>query len=109
MIRNDILWKGLIENIFPDFIPFFLPQFSHLFDTSRPVEFLDKELQNLYPEIADLSDVRFVDKLVKVFTTDGDEKWVLIHIEVQGYYDRNFAERMYTYFRRILDSYGGRL
>ena len=48
---------------------------------------------------------KFVDKLVKVFTRTGKEKWILIHIEVQGYQDRDFAKRKFTYFYRILDKY----
>jgi len=28
---------------------------------------------------------RVVNKLVKVFLLDGSEKWLLIHIEIQGY------------------------
>jgi predicted transposase YdaD len=106
MTRNDILWKGLIENLFPHFIPFFLPPYQHLFNFSRPATFLDKELQNLFPQPERLADVRFVDKLVKVYTTAGEEKWVLIHIEVQGYYDKAFPDRMFSYYRRILDHYG---
>lgn len=106
MTRNDVLWKGLIEDIFPYFIPFFLPQYQHLFDLTQPIEFLDKELQQLYPEPADYQDIRFVDKLVKLRTVEGEEKWVLIHIEVQGYSDSNFSQRMFSYFYRILDRYG---
>jgi hypothetical protein len=105
MQRNDVLWKGLIEDIFPFFIPFFLPQYVHLFDLIRPVEFLDKELQQLYPPEEGLQHPRFVDKLVKVFTMEGTEHWVLIHVEVQGQRDEEFAQRMFRYFYRILDRY----
>ncbi len=106
MTRNDIYWKGLIEDLFPYFIPFFLPQYATLFDLTRPVEFLDKELQQLYPAPDNDSETRFVDKLIKVFATSGEEKWVLIHIEVQGYSDPAFAQRIFHYFYRILDRYG---
>lgn len=107
MTRNDTLWKGLIEDIFPYFIPFFLPEHAHLFDLNKPVEFLDKELQQINPAPeAETAELRFVDKLVKVHTVDGEEKWVLIHIEVQGYNDAKFAQRMFHYFYRILDRYG---
>jgi len=36
---------------------------------------------------------------------DGTEKWLLIHLEVQGYYDADFVKRMYTYNYRIFDRY----
>lgn len=104
MLRNDALWKGLLEDIFPYFIPFFLPEHSYLFDIEKPFEFLDKELQQLYPQETE-QELKFVDKLVKAFTKDGKEKWILIHIEVQGYKDADFGKRMFTYFYRILDRY----
>ncbi len=107
MTRNDILWKGLIEDIFPYFIPFFLPEHAYLFDLNKPFEFLDKELQQITPASeSETGGLRFVDKLVKVYTTGGEERWVLIHIEVQGYSDANFSQRMFNYFYRILDRYG---
>jgi predicted transposase/invertase (TIGR01784 family) len=40
-----------------------------------------------------------------VFTKQGREQWILVHIEVQGYQDAQFAQRMFTYFYRILDRY----
>jgi len=46
-----------------------------------------------------------VDKLVKVFLLSGREKWVLIHIEVQGYPDADFEERMFIYYYCIFDKY----
>jgi len=45
-----------------------------------------------------------VDKL-KVFTRDGNEKWILVHIEVQGSTDKTFGYRMFQYFYRIYDKY----
>jgi hypothetical protein len=46
-----------------------------------------------------------VDKLVKVYLKDGQEKWILVNIEVQGYRDPHFEERMFTYYYRIKDRY----
>jgi len=48
---------------------------------------------------------KYVDKLVKVNLKDGNEKWILIHIEVQGYPDKNFSQRMFRYFYRIFDKH----
>lgn len=42
-----------------------------------------------------------MDKVVKVWLLDGEEAWVLVHVEVQGQYDRNFAERIYIYNYRL--------
>ncbi|MES2777676.1 MAG: hypothetical protein V4722_26090 [Bacteroidota bacterium] len=105
MIRNDILWKGILENLFGYFLRFFYAEHLPLFDFKKGFEFLDKELEQLFP-VESMECPKYVDKLVKVFTTGGTEEWILIHIEVQGYKDKDFARRMFTYFYRILDRYG---
>lgn len=48
---------------------------------------------------------RIVDKLVKVYLQNGEEKSLLIHIEVQSYREENFPERMFIYNYRIYDRY----
>jgi len=106
MKQDDLLWKALFEDVFDDFLLFFFEDAAKEFDLERGFEFLDKELDQLFPaENKDGKHLRFVDKLVKVFTKKGEEKWVLIHVEVQGYNDPGFANRMFTYFYRILDRY----
>ena len=101
-ISKDTLWKGIIEDLFEDFCAYFFPEWAaEVADFSKPMEFLDKELEAIAPEAS--SQKRYADKLIKVFTKTGDEQWILIHIEVQGYQDEHFAQRMFTYFYRILD------
>ncbi|MDU9050030.1 MAG: hypothetical protein Q3M30_14370 [Candidatus Electrothrix sp. Rat3] len=48
---------------------------------------------------------READRLLEVYLKDGGAEWILIHIEVQSYRDRTFAERMYVYNYRIFDKY----
>ena len=48
---------------------------------------------------------RYADKLAEVYTLDGAETWVLVHIEIQGRADPGFAERMYVYHYRLFDRY----
>lgn len=103
--NGDIYWKGILEDLFADFLRFFYTNADRLFDIDRGFEFLDKELEQLFPE-EDPEHPKFVDKLVKVFNKKGKEEWLLIHIEVQGYTEKTFAERMFTYFYRIRDRYG---
>lgn len=103
--RNDILWKSILEDTFEDFLRFFFLEADALFDFSKDFEFLDKELEQLFPPEDDHYAGRFVDKLVKVFTKEGTEEWILVHIEVQGYTDPAFADRMFTYYYRIWDKY----
>jgi predicted transposase YdaD len=75
----------------------------------REFAFLDKELAEMYPEPEKESDVRVVDKLVKVFRRDGAEEWVLVHIEIQDKTNARdralFSERMFRYFYRCFDRY----
>ncbi|TAE17098.1 MAG: hypothetical protein EAZ95_07005 [Bacteroidetes bacterium] len=101
MISKDILWKGIIEDLFDDFLPYFFPDLSQEIDFQAGFEFLDKELDTLLPEAE--AGKRNADKLVKVFTKQGNAHFILLHIEVQGYKDEDFAERMFTYFYRIRD------
>jgi predicted transposase/invertase (TIGR01784 family) len=105
MKRNDILWKAALEDLFDDFLRFFYPEADKLFDMDKGFEYLDKELEQLFPPEADNHAPRYVDKLVKVFTLNGQEEWILVHIEVQGYTDQDFAKRMFQYYYRILDKY----
>lgn len=101
--RNDILWKGILEEVFEDFLRFVFPHADRMFDMNKGFTFLDKELSELYPEPDKDSSTRFVDKLVKVFMRDGREKYLLVHVEVQGQYDPEFPKRMFRYFYRIFD------
>ena len=105
MKRDDTLWKSILEEIFDDFLFFFFPDADKLFDLTKGFEYLDKELEQLFPPEQNEYATRYVDKLVKVFTLTGSEQWILIHIEVQGYNDKHFAQRMFTYFYRIFDKY----
>ncbi len=105
-ISKDTLWKGIIEDLFDDFLLYFFPEWAaQTVDFSKPFLFLDKELDEIYPKPQD-NQKRYADKLVKVFTKTGEEKWLLIHLEVQGYQDENFTERMYIYFSRIREKEG---
>ena len=81
-VTKDILWKGIIEDCFEDFFQFFLPGMGGKIDFERGVVFLDKELEQLMPE--SVNNPRYADKLVKLCTKDGEEHWILIHIEAQG-------------------------
>ena len=105
MKRNDLLWKAALEDLFEDFLLFFYPNAHLLFNLDKDFDYLDKELEQLFPPVDDKYEPRYVDKLVKVFTIKGEEEWILIHIEVQGYADKKFSKRMFQYYYRILDKY----
>ncbi len=102
-ITRDILWKGIIQDFFPEFLSFFFSKYYDHFDLKKGYEFLNKELKQLFPE--QKQDHRIADLLVKVFLKNGEEKWILIHIEVQGYKDETFAKRVFIYAYRSLDRF----
>ena len=106
MKRDDALWKGLIEDLADDFLKFFFPNAEEVFDLNRKISFLDKELEQLFPNNQDEFSPKYVDKLLKVYSKQGKEEWILVHVEVQGSTDKTFARRMFTYYYRILDKYG---
>lgn len=106
-ITNDLIWKLCIENHFEDFMRFFAPDISEDIDFDEGFENLNKELAALAP-VSDSRDRR-CDELLKVRLKGGGEQFVLLHLEVQGYRDADFAERMFTYFYRIKDKYQKRI
>ena len=105
MQKNDILWKSILEDVFEDFLTFFYPESAQIFDFERGFTFLDNELQQLFPPEEENYERKYVDKLVQVFTKEGKDHWVLIHIEVQGSAQATFEERMFRYYYRIYDKY----
>ena len=100
---QDSAWKDIIEELFEDFLAFFFPRIHDDIDLTKGYTFLDKELQKILKTSE--TGKRYADKLVKVYLTSGDEKWLLIHVEVQGYREADLAERIYTYNYRIFDRY----
>ena len=99
----DSPWKEAVEHYFPEFIEFYFPGAYAQIDWSKEHVFLDQELRAVVQD-AELGK-RFVDKLVRVTLLNGDEKWIYIHIEVQGTRQAEFAKRMFVYNYRIYDRY----
>ncbi|MBD2196415.1 MULTISPECIES: DUF4351 domain-containing protein [Calothrix] len=99
----DSPWKDILQTYFSEFMQFFFPNAYNEIDWRQQPEFLDKELQEVVAD-AEIGR-RFADKLVKVYLQNGQETWVLIHVEVQSQEEADFAARMYTYNYRIYDRY----
>ena len=72
-------------------------------DWPRGYKFRDKEFQQIVRD-ASLGR-RYADKLVSVWSTQGEEINVMVHIEIQAARDNDFPERMYVYNYRIYDKY----
>ncbi len=99
----DALWKAIVTEMLPDFIGFFIPELYEVIDFNRGFEFLEQELEKIIKKTK--KNRKYTDKLVKVYLKDGKEQWILIHIELQGYHDEYFGERMFTMFYRIFDKF----
>ncbi|MEH2036947.1 DUF4351 domain-containing protein [Nostoc sp.] len=99
----DSPWKEIIEAYFPQAMHFFFPETYALIDWERPYEFLDKEFQQIAREAE--QGKRYADQLVKVWQTQGEELWLLIHVEIQAQKEDNFPKRMFTYNFRIFDRF----
>jgi len=97
----DNPWKDVLEHFFHHFLAFFFPEAHAAIDWARNYESLDKELQQIVSE-SELG-LRLADKLFKVWLKDGQEAWILIHVEIQNERDPGFAERMFVYNYRIYD------
>src|SRR5947209_7690145 len=103
----DSPWKEALDAYFEAFLLLLFPNVHAQIDWSRGYQPLDKEFQAIQRD-AEVGR-RYVDKLFKVWTKDGTERWVLIHVEVQTTRDATFAERMYVYNYRIRDRYNRRV
>jgi hypothetical protein len=99
----DSPWKDILESYFAEFMAFFFPQAYADIDWSKKYESLDTELQQIVQD-SELGKRR-VDKLVNVCLKNGEESWILIHIEIQSQREPGFAKRMYVYNYRIFDRY----
>lgn len=97
-------WKEALDVYFRPLLDLCFSHAAAQIDWSKPVEFLDKELQEVVRD-AEQGKLR-ADKLVKVHDLNGDEEWLLLHVEVQSQNDPGLPARLYRYNYRIADRYG---
>ena len=104
-IKHDIdsPWKDILSLFFREFIEFFDPGIANEIDWTKTPIFLDKELSKIIKKSQ--TGKRYVDKLVKLWRINGQETWVLLHIEVQSQVQDDFSERMLIYYNRLKDVY----
>ncbi len=99
----DTPWKQILEAYFPQFMAFFFPEAYSQIDWSQGFEFLDGELQQITREAE--TGKKITDKLVKVYLRNGQEQWIVAHIEVQNQKETDFGERVFIYFARLRDKF----
>jgi len=93
--EQDAPWKRILRRLFRPMIQLCSPPLYRLVDWRRGYEFLENELQKL--TIDSQTSKHAVDKLVKVFLKNGEERWILVHIEVQSSRQGEFPMRMWRY------------
>ena len=99
----DETWKEAIGDYFDSFLAFFYPQVYQQIDWTKTPISLDKELEQITASAE--SKTRHADKLFQVWLLDNQEVWILIHVEVQSQYDKEFSQRMFIYNYRAFDLY----
>lgn len=99
----DESWKEALSEYFEPFLSFFFPQVHQLIDWTKAPQSLDKELQQI--TASSETKKRFADKLYQVWLLEGQEVWILIHVEIQSQYETDFPQRMYIYNYRAFDLY----
>ncbi len=103
MSEQDSPWKEALERYLPSFLALYFPTAYADIDWSHSYEWLNTELRQVVRD-AELGK-RLADVLVKVWRKSGQESWLLIHIEIQGSPEVDFAQRLFVYHYRIYDRY----
>lgn len=101
---QDSAWKEMLDAYLPAFLQFFFPQIYPAIDWSRGYEPQDKELAKIRPD--DFTGKLLADKLFKVWLKEGQEIWLLIHIEIQVRSSRKFNRRVFVYNYRLMNAQG---
>ncbi len=99
----DETWKEAITEYFDYFLQFFYPEIYAKVDWNKTPISLDKELEQI--TAAAETPKRHADKLFQVWLKDEQVLWILIHVEVQSQYDKEFNQRMFIYNYRAFDLY----
>jgi hypothetical protein len=98
-IHHDQLFKELIHTFFAEFLEAFFPEvYEHVdFSTIHPLS--EEVFTDLFEGASRKADIVIETKL------KGQETLIIIHIEPQSYYQKNFNERMYLYFSLLYNKY----
>lgn len=92
----DGAWKRVLTDLLPDVIAFSAPELHAAIDWTVPPVPLDKEFQAIVRQAA--IGPRVADHLVQLRLQSGEITWLVLHVEVQGQPEEDFAARMFTYY-----------
>ncbi len=100
----DSPWKEALDVYFESFMQLCFPNIHKDIDWQKGYESLDTDLREITRD-AEIGN-KVADKLVKVWLHTGEEVFVLIHIEIQTQYQKDFPKRIHVSNNRISDNYG---
>jgi hypothetical protein len=97
----DSPWKEALAKYFRALMELCFPEIAAVIDWSRGFDLLDTELHEMMRGSA--TGRQHVDKLVRVHLLNGEERKILIHIEVQHRPESDFPCRLYFYHIRLIE------
>ncbi len=102
--RPDLLWKDLVTEFHEDAVLFFFGKELHeAIDFSIDPVFLEQEFNDVFT--GNDPTKKIADKVILYRLKDGTERILILHIEFQGEFDKNFVERMFWYYIFIAAKY----
>ena len=93
---HDSMWKDLIKKFFPYLLKRAMPELYAEADRGAEPRFLDKEFRDIL-NTADPGihkSPHFADFVLEVPLINGEDEWVILHIEQQGPVGGNLPNRM---------------
>jgi len=91
----DGAWKEALRCHFQGLLEKYFPAAAATIDWGHPPEWSDKELSQILGQTGRRN--RTVDMLVKVRLRAGGVQWILLHLEIQTFYEEDFAQRLALY------------
>lgn len=95
----DGAWKRVLTDLLPEFLAFAASDLHAATDWAVPPVFLDKEFATIARQAA--VGARTADLVVQLRLRSGGVGLVVLHVEVQGQAEGDFAARMFTYYALI--------
>ena len=106
----DSIWKEFVREYWSYILLDVVPEMYEAVDIENGAEFLDKEMHEISQQLDGKkksdSSKWYVDDLLKIRLKNGQEEWVLLHIEVQGRGGEMISRRMFRYSCLIFLKYG---
>lgn len=96
-VDHDRLFKELIQDFFEEFLVLFFPNIYEEIDFAH-MKFLDKEFVNDTSQ----RERKEVDIILET-KLKGEDGLIIVHVEPQASYQRNFNKRMFIYFSRLFE------